>query len=388
MFDHQLRPNGGTRQKIVILAAIYIANLSAQITMKSFSLDDRAFNGQPADIGVLLQRVDVGRGREELYMDQAPQLLKALAQQSRVESIKASSAIEGIDVAEARARRLAGSGNTTMRNRDEREFAGYRDAIDYLVRLGRWEPPTIGLTLHLHRLLYRHTAGTGGALKTENNEISDRDEDGFRFTVFRPVDHTETPYFLQELFDRYREASKRQAAHPLLLLAAMVVDFLAIHPVEDGNGRLARLLTAHELMRLDYGVVRYVSIEQRIFDTKNSYYTALEQSQREWHEGEHEIWAWTRYLLEVLAEAYDDFEAKVAAAGSGTSKRERVRNHVLHLGPDEFRFRDVTSALPGVSQATVRKVLNELRDADLISTTGHGAGAVWIRPAPTDDQAG
>lgn len=347
--------------------------------MHSFTDLSRIYDSQPARIGVLLQRIDVGRGREELYRDQAPQLLESLAENARIESIRASTAIEGIDVPAERAARLAELTELRFRNRNEKEFAGYRDAIDYVVRLGQWDHPTVGLALHLHRQLYRHTGGRGGYLKQEDNKITRRDESGQRQTVFRPVSHEDTPFFIQELVARYAHASETQAAHPLVLLSALVLDFLAIHPVLDGNGRVARLLTAHELLRLDYGVARYVSIEQRIFETKNSYYAALFESQLNWHEGTHSIWPWTEYLLTVLSEAYDDFEARIAAAGAGKSKQERVREHILEAGPDRFKFREVKVAVPGVSDATVRLVLNELKQQRLVRTEGRGAGAVWIR---------
>jgi Fic family protein len=149
--------------------------------------------------------------------------------------------------------------------------------------------------------------------------------------------------------------------------------------VLDGNGRVARLLTAHELMRSDYGVARCVSVEQRMYETKNAYYGVLFESQVDWHEGGHSIWPWTEYLLEVLSEAYDDFEARVAAAGAGKSKQQRVREQILENGPASFKFRELKPTLPGVSDATVRLVLNELRRQGLVRTEGRGAGAVWIR---------
>jgi Fic family protein len=347
--------------------------------MPSFTDDGRVFDGQPARIGVLLQRIDVGRGREELYRDQAPQLLQSLAEYARVDSIRASSAIEGIHVPAERAVRIAGSPERRFRNRSEKEFAGYRDAIDYVVRLEELDYPTIGLVLHLHRQLFRHSGGGGGDLRQEDNEISERDPEGLRRTVFHPVSHRETPFFLHELMARYENACETAAAHPLILLAAFVLDFLAIHPLIDGNGRLARLLTAHELMRIDYGVARYVSVEQRIYETKNAYYAALYESQVQWHEGAHSIWPWTAYLLEVLGEAYGDFEARVAAAGAGRSKQERVREQVLHHGPARFKLRGLKIALPGISEATIRIVLNALKKEGLVHTEGRGAGAAWVR---------
>lgn len=347
--------------------------------MRSFIDLNRTFAGQPAPIGVLLQRVDVGRGREELHRDQAPQLLRQLAEQTRIESIRASGAIEGVDVPAARAARLASAGHPRFRNRNEREFAGYRDATDYVMRLDPLEPPSVGLALHLHRLLYRHTDGRGGYLKQEDNLISRRDERGRRHIVFKTVSFRDTPFFIKELMDRYEEARKGEAAHPLVLLAAFILDFLAIHPVLDGNGRVARLLTAHELVRLDYGVARYVSVEQRIWETKNSYYAALRHSQEGWHEARHSIWPWARYLFEVLSESYDDFEARVAAAGGGRSKQQRTRDYIVGVAPNRFRFRDLKAALPGVSDPTLRLVLNELRDEGAVRPEGRGAGAVWVK---------
>ncbi len=346
--------------------------------MRSFT-DFAIYDAQPARIGVLLKRIDVGQGREQLYRDQAPQLLAALAASARVESIRASNAIEGIEVPRGRAARLAAAEGPRFRNRNEKEFAGYRDAIDYIVRLDEREPPTLPLALHLHRQLYRHADGRGGYLKREDNRISQRDDHGELRVIFSPVSHQRTEFFTTELFERYRVAQADQAAHPLVLLSAFIVDLLAIHPVIDGNGRLARLLTAHELLRFDYGVVRYVSIEQRIFETKNAYYAALYESQVGWHEGAHSIWPWTEYLLRVLAEAYDDFESRAAAAGSGQTKQERVRDYVLRAGPPRFRFRELKAAQPDISDPTLRLVLNQLRDQGRLRTEGRGAGATWVR---------
>lgn len=148
----------------------------------------------------------------------------------------------------------------------------------------------------------------------------------------------------------------------------------------DGNGRLARLVTTYELLSLGYGVAKYVSLEQRIYESKNTYYSRLHESQQGWHTGEHTIWPWVSYLTSVLSGAYDDFEQRVAAASETVgSKQEQARQYILEQAPGEFRRRDIERALPGVSQATVRLVLNELRDAGKIAVDGGGAGARWRR---------
>lgn len=345
--------------------------------MNSFVDIERTFAGQPARLGVLLQRVDVGRGREELFNDQLPELLRSLAEHARIASIRASNAIEGVEVEEGRAERLAGGAR--FRNRSEREFAGYRDAMDELVRADP-EPITVPLMLHVHHSIFRHVDGHGGEFKRDDNQIVSY-ESGRRVVVFRPVSSDQTPFMTRELVERYLTAQKQSVAHPLVVLCAFILDLLAIHPVADGNGRLARLITARELLQLGYGVARYVSVEQQIFETKNAYYAALYESQREWHEGDHTIWPWTEYLIGILADTYDRFEARVAAARGdrGASKQERVRNYVLVHAPQRFTIADVRRSVPGTSDQTIRLVLNELKIADEIEQDGIGRGAGWVR---------
>ena len=354
--------------------------------MRSFIDLDRTLGCGPVRLGARLARLDVGRGREALYRDQLPELLRALADEARIASITASSAIEGVTVDPRRIAGLAREGGAPrrFRNRNEREFAGYRDAMDEIMHATTLEPITVPYILHLHRQLFRHADGAGGQLKTEQNLIASY-EHGHREILFTPPSPKETEFLLPELVERYRSASEAQAAHPILLIAAFVLDFLAIHPVADGNGRLARLLTTHVLLQHGYGVARYVSVEWRMFDTKNAYYAALYASQRHWHEGTHDVWPWTEYLVGVLEDSYDDFESRVAARRSlaGLSKQARVREYVLHHAPLVFRLRDVRVALPGVSDPTIRLVLNGLRRDGLIeideAAGGNGPHAAWRR---------
>jgi Fic family protein len=270
-------------------------------------------------------------------------------------------------------------GSRRFRNRNEREFAGYRDAIDELVRQGSPEHLDVPFVLHLHRLLFAHSGARGGHLKSDQNLIVSYESDR-REIVFEPTSPGETEFQLTELLARYEGAKREQIAHPLILTGAFLVDFLAIHPVADGNGRLARLLTTHELLGQDYRIARYASVEQRIYESKNSYYQALYESQRGWHQAEHTIWPWITYFSAILASAYEDFEERVAAARPQSgNKRERVREHILEQAAGAFRRRDVERALPGISDATVRLVLAELREEGKIEAEGAGRGARWRR---------
>jgi len=351
--------------------------------MRSFQDPNRTFFGQPPALGVLLQRVDVGSGRQGLYENQLPQLLQRLARQTKVESITASNAIEGVEVDPGRAEALAGGNPPRFRNRSEKEFAGYADALDGLMREPDLEPLTVPRLLEFHRRMLAHAGGRGGYLKREDNKIANREPDGSTRIIFEPPSYTETEALLTGLCSGYEYSLENRVAHPLILLSAFVLDLLAIHPVLDGNGRMSRLATTHELLRLGYGVARYVSVEQRIFESKNSYYVALEQSQRRWHEGEHDIWPWTQYLITVLAGSYDDFEQRVAAGrGSAVgSKQERVRYWVLHEAPQEFRVAEVRNAVVGVGDRTIRTTLRTIRDEGMIESVGSGPGAYWRRIA-------
>ena len=349
--------------------------------MRSFQDPERTFAGQPASLGVLLQRVDVGRGHQGLYENQLPQLLQRLAQQTKVESIKASNAIEGVEVDPARADALASDHPPRFRNRSEKEFAGYADALDGLMREPSLEPLTVARLLEFHRKMLAHTDGRGGYLKQEDNRIANREPDGSTRIIFEPPPFTETEGLITGLCSSYEYSLANHVAHPLVLLSAFALDLLAIHPVLDGNGRMSRLATTHELLRLGYGVARYVSVEQRIYESKSAYYVALEQSQRNWHEGDHDIWPWTTYLVSVLAESYDDIEQRVAA-GRGSevgTKQERVRNWVLNEAPSEFRIGDVRIAVPGVSDETIRLTLRGMKGEGLIEQAGTGRAAHWRR---------
>jgi Fic family protein len=345
--------------------------------MKSFIDLDRTFANQPREIGAMLSGIDTGKGREQLFANQAPTLLQRLAESARVASITASNAIEGVVVESETAERIV-DGSSRFRNRNEREFAGYRDATDALMNEDPSERLTVPFALHLHRLLFHHSGGRGGHLKTGQNLIVSY-EQGRRETLFTPPPPAETEFLLSELLLRFERARREERTHPLLLVSALVLDFLAIHPVADGNGRLARLITLRQLLGDDYGVARYISVEQLIFRSKNSYYASLFESQLHWHEGQHTIWPWAAYFVTILADAYRAFEERLDAAGPQGNKQSRVREFVLSQGPPEFKRRDVERALPDVSDATVRLVLNELRMEGAIEATGAGRGARWRR---------
>lgn len=349
--------------------------------MKSF-LASPPLATLPLQAAASLGAIDLGRGREELHLTQAPQVLARLAESAKVASITASNAIENVIVDDERALALIRAPDeTSYESRTEQEFAGYRDASDYLMRKTP-EALTVGLLLHLHRLLMQHTGDPlAGRFKSSDNFIGERRPDGTVTTIFKTVPAGEqTEWHIQELIARYEaEVSLGTTPRPILV-ALLVLDFLAIHPFQDGNGRIARLLTTCELLRHGYGVARYASLEQRIYDAKNSYYESLKSAQRDWHDGVHDPTRWLQYLLTIIEGAYVDFEERVIAGRSldGKSKSEQVTIYVMEQAPATFRFVDVEAALPDVSAATIRLALKALADDGKVEA-GRGRSAQWRR---------
>jgi Fic family protein len=347
--------------------------------LRSFADLDALIGLVPTQVVTRLSAIEFGRGSEALYRDQMPGLLTELADRARVLSITASSAIEGVIVADAdRARRIISRQATTLRNRSEQELAGYRDAQDYLFRED-WRPLNAGLILHLHRLLFAHTAMPGGAFKTQDNLVVDRSPDGSTTVRFKPVSAASTPFAIDDLIERYQGAVAAGQHHPVLLSGLFILDLLVIHPFEDGNGRVARLLTNAMLSEYGYTVGRYVSLEQAIAESDDAYYQALLDSTHGWHEGTPDPWPWLGYFTSLLAGAYAVFADRAAAAQTPGTKQQRVREHILRHGPATFRLADIRAAVPGVSDQTIRLVLEQLRNEGKVQVDGTGRSATWTR---------
>lgn len=333
----------------------------------------------PGAVVATLRAIDLAAGAEARYVDQLPQLLGGLREQARVESITASSAIEGVVVEEVRVPALVSANPPRFRNRSEKEFAGYRAALDYLHQQDAGTL-SIGLILHLHRLLFSFVDGGGGRFKLDDNLVINRHEDGTTTTRFEPVPAAETERYVTELVDRTNEALAAGAVHPMLITAAFALDLLCVHPFADGNGRVARLMTTYLMNRSGYGVGRYVSLEQIIYETKDDYYTALSASTTGWFDdGAHDVWPWTGYFLGCVADAYERFADRIAAGTNGGTKQDRIRDFVLLHAPAAFSISDIRRAVPGVSDQTIRLVLTELKAARKVTVDGTGRGATWQR---------
>jgi Fic family protein len=352
---------------------------SLEDSVRSFRELDRVVGQVPAEVVMRLRSIDTGRGSEALYRHQLPALLTELANRARVQSITASSAIEGVVVADpGRAEQIIAGRAGVLRNRSEQELAGYRKALDYLFQ-EEWHPLNLGLVLHLHRLLWSETNYPGGQLKTDDNLVVDRSPDGTTTVRFVPVPAAKTETCLRELLDLYLAAQRDGRHHPVLLVGLMILDLLVIHPFADGNGRVARALTSALLIDAGYEVCRWVSLEQLIAEAADDYYDALLRSTAGWHDDTANPWPWLSYFVSILASGYEKFARRAAADRTGGTKQERVRIHVLNHAAPVFRLADVRTALPGISDQTIRLVLEQLKAEGEVSPDGVGRGALWRR---------
>ncbi len=348
--------------------------------MHSFSPGSRLFEGIPPTIARALGEIERAAGREDRYREQKPAVLRSLAARARVESIRASSAIEDVIVPSPRLERVVHG--SPPRTRSEEELAGYTSALDHLLGPGGDEPFGLPLVLRLHRLLFSFTDSLGGRLKSEENRVVDKLPDGTQVDRFRTVPVRETEFHLRELHARFEELHQSGRYPPIVLIGAFAFDLLCIHPFADGNGRTARLVTTTLLLRDHYEVVRYVALDDLIDKTSDGYYRSLAASTTGWHESEHDPWPWLGYLVDRIAEAYTEFDRLVTADESFSSKRAQARAFILEYPQLAFTRDDIRVGVPGVSEAMLTKVLRELRSEGLIEQVGRGPRSSWRRAGP------
>lgn len=309
------------------------------------------------------------KGKQSAYIRQKPQELERLVEIAKVQSTEASNSIEGIRTTQTRLRQLM-SERTAPRNRDEKEIAGYRDALNIIHESFEYIPLTPNYILQLQKILLSHTdSGFGGSFKNVQNYISATDETGNHFTLFTPLAPYETPDAVREICDEYNRAIGSGKVDPLLIIPVFIHDFLCIHPFLDGNGRMSRLLTTLLLYRTGYGVGKYISLEAKIAGNKEAYYSALEEAQCGWHEQQDDPTPFVKYLLSTVTAAYRDFDDRIQIVSPASI--DTVKNAISNkLG--KFTKKDILELCPGLSASTVERHLKKLTAEGFI--TKHGAG--------------
>ncbi len=316
------------------------------------------------------------KGKQELFKEQAPQLLKTLLQTSIIQSTESSNRIEGVTALPDRMKGLLEE-KTAPRDRSEQEITGYRDVLNTIHASHADIPFTPNVVLQLHRDLYKFTSEEGGSWKSVDNDITETLDDGTRVVRFKPVPAYATPEAMERLHARFNVLWSSGEVELLLLVSSYVLDFLCIHPFRDGNGRMARLLTLLLLYKAGYEVGRFISLERIVEYTRESYYNTLYTSSQGWHEKKHDLRPWWEYILGVILAAYKEFEERVGMLTTARgAKREMVLNAV-DLLPRKFQVADVERLSPGVSRPTINRALADLRDEGRINCVKPGRGAIW-----------
>lgn len=317
-------------------------------------------------------------GKQELYLKQKPHELEKLVEIAKIQSTEASNAIEGIVTTNTRIRQIVEE-KTAPRNRDEQEIAGYRDVLSVIHESFDAIPITKNYILQIHKTLYSHMNNPlAGQTKTVQNYISATYPDGHRETVFTPLAPFETPDALEKICGEYSRVIGNFEVEPLIIIPIFIHDFLCIHPFNDGNGRMSRLLTTLLLNRSGFNVGKYISLEAKIAKNKDLYYDALRRSQDGWHEGSEDVVPFIKYLLGTILAAYKDFEDRFSIVEEKLPAVEIVRKATLtKIG--KFTKRDIIELCPSLSLSSVEGSLRKLVQAGEIKREGVGKGTFYYR---------
>lgn len=317
-------------------------------------------------------------GKQEMYLKQRPEELEKLVEIAKVQSTEASNAIEGIVTTSTRIRQLVEE-KTAPRNRDEQEIAGYRDALNIIHENFDAIPITRNYILQLHKVLYSHMNNPmAGQTKSVQNYISATDPDGHTETLFTPLAPFETPEALDRICDEYNRVIGNMEAEPLIVIPIFIHDFLCIHPFNDGNGRMSRLLTTLLLYRNGFYVGKYISLEAKIAKNKDLYYAALRQAQEGWHEGTEDAVPFIKYLLGIILSAYRDFEDRFSLVEQKKPALETVRQATLNkIG--RFSKQDIRELCPALSVSSIEGALRKLVASGELKREGNGKNTCYYR---------
>mgnify|MGYP005781648243 FL=1 len=323
------------------------------------------------EIVLLLTQIHEYKGEQTLFIEAKADALTQLVEIAKIQSTEASNKIEGIYTSDERLCALVRD-KTRPRTRNEQEIAGYRDVLNTIHESHDHIPPKPSIILQLHRDLYKFEGyDFGGRYKMADNVIEEEDTEGRKFVRFQPVPAWETPAAIEELCAAFERASTTGQMDQLILIPMFILDFLCIHPFNDGNGRMSRLLTLLLLYRAGYIVGKYISIEKLIETTKDSYYDCLQKSSEGWYENLNNYEPFVKYMLGILVGAYREFSSRVKLiTTSGMSKPDRVRE-IIKQTLGAITKREILEQCPDISQITVQRALTDLTErGEIIKISG------------------
>ena len=334
------------------------------------------------EISNLLSAIHEYRGKQALYITAKKDVLKTLLEVAIIQSTDASNRIEGIFTSDARLRELVIQKSQPV-NRNEKEIAGYRNVLATIHENYEYIPLTPNTILQLHRDLYSfQAAGIGGNWKNTNNLIAETDSNGERHIRFTPVTALETPQAMEELCTTYRNALACGICDPLILLVLFIFDFLCIHPFNDGNGRMSRLLTLLLLYQNDYIVGKYISLENLIEQSKETYYETLQQSSTNWNSNANDYMPFLRYMLGVILKSYRDLGNRMEhVVSEKLNKSDRIKM-IFEQKLGKISKADIVNECPDISVSMIERTLKELLDNGEIKKVGSGKLTAYVKNMP------
>ena len=344
--------------------------------MRNYSYKEKWHKLLTPEIVKKLTLIHEYKGEQRLFIEAHKDELNELVEIAKIQSTEASNKIEGISTSDDRLKNLAQE-KTTPRNRDEAEIAGYREVLNIIHENYDYIPVNVNYILRLHRNLYKFLENVdGGMFKTSDNIIRETDLEGNEKVRFRPVPAWETPSAMEELCKQFREA--KNEVDPLVLNMMFVLDFLCIHPFNDGNGRMSRLLTLLLLYQSGFIVGKYISIEKIIEKSKETYYEVLQDSSMNWHENENNYKPFVNYMLGVIINAYKEFEDRVQLlTNPNLSKADRIREIIKnHIGT--ITKSELMEMNPDISDTTIQRALADLLKRDEIEKIGGGRYTKYV----------
>lgn len=317
-------------------------------------------------------------GKQELYLKQKPEELEKLVEIAKIQSTEASNAIEGIVTTNTRIKQLVEE-KTAPRNRDEQEIAGYRDVLNIIHENFDAIPLSQNYILQLHKIMYSHMNNPmAGRTKNTQNYITAKYPDGHVETIFTPLAPYETPEALDQICKEYNRVIGNMEVEPLIAIPIFIHDFLCIHPFNDGNGRMSRLLTTLLLYRSGFYVGKYISLEAKIAKNKDLYYNALNRSQDRWHEGCEDALPFIKYFLGIVLAAYKDFEDRFSIIEEKLPAIDIVRKATLNkIG--KFTKQDIRELCPSLSISSIEGALRKMVASGELKRDGSGKSTYYVR---------
>lgn len=318
----------------------------------------------------LLTSIHEYKGEQNLFIESNSDKLTELLEIAKIQSTEASNKIEGIITTDERLKKLV-MDKTMPKSRNEKEIAGYRDVLNTIHENYEYIPVNANYFLQLHGDLYKYNSlGFGGKFKSSDNIIAEVDSFGNQRIRFKPIEAWATPEAIANMCNAYNDAINDNI-DSLILMPMFILDFLCIHPFNDGNGRMSRLLTLLLLYKSGYIVGKYISIEKLIEQSKETYYEVLQASSYGWHENENDYAPFVEYYLGVIIAAYKEFSGRVQTLiESGMSKPERIREVIRkHIG--KITKNQIMEKCPDISETTIQRTLSDLlKNNEIIKLSG------------------